>query len=1578
MKLGASDINTRYETKQNNSFDPDIICNNKSLTINMDSNFTGLKTVDTKLARYLTKKDGFFVEVGCGDGVINNNTLYFENIGWTGVLIESVITQCAKCKINRPKAVVLNHECKSLSCLNDDLVNNSGCEKKLSSVFLGTARTLNVILDDLEVDEIDLLVINVKDKGEEVLKGLDLCLVRPEYILIEEPLVGEIRSYLAKHFYEPIEEYSRNAFTRSVLYLAIKKELKPSFVKVVPEHLKISLLNKAWEIAAKSNASFPGRSIAYYSLKETGIDLPGERPWEDRWNYIGKALQSLCNGTVANKKILDLGCNLGLLSVWAAREGANCHGYEYEADILSGCKLIAAAFDVDGKCRWTQADLNDENVIESIGNGYDVCACLSVMQWVKNKDNLIKLLSKQKAVIYEGHEHEEIELSRLQKAGFEYIEKIATSERMRSVFIAKKTDAITDKILDILSISDGFFVEVGAGDGIGISKTRYLEKTGWQGILIEADIEKCANCIVNRPNSAVLNYHCTDFDKSLSKSDDSYDSDKSGNKLDFRQGKGRTNILTEIFDELEINEVDLLILNIDKDAWEVLQGVDFHRFKPKYILLAQNLEENEIKTYLNRLSYDHIEDIIDSSGNTVFLFKYITNVNDDISHALSSKYPKQKLLERAWEIAHQKGDALYSINVDGKHFPGKNLWEEKSKHIIKALKKACGGNLMGKILLVMGCEMGLLEAWVSKQGAVCHVYDNKSFDEAILISKAFGVSERNTWYQIDFNNTDQIDNINGMFHACLYVSLANKIKNRQSLFNLFVKQKAVVYKSQDTDEIEIDFLKQAGFAMIDKIPSFEADYDIWVASKEKICKDINPYIYHDYTEKWNEFEKQFGLTGQLYHIPLAIRGDGISIERTYILSDEILKVRLSVTPNPYKLNSPEQEAKILQRLKDVSNVSRFKKYIKQSNLTILIIERFQNIGILAKVPLSAKIKIKVERQKHTIINAVNSCGVLHNDFNDSNFLINSRGDICLIDFDQAELMQGKNDYDHGKFSKIPRPISFTLNEENRKLLERAWNIAAKSDISAPGHNIAYYSFSIDGTFFPGERLWMKRWILVRKGLQTALKSPLKGKRILELNCNMGLISTFAAMEGANCHGYADHTDILESCNLIAEAFNVSDKCIFKYADFNNKNDTDKITSSYDICVCLSLMNWMKNKDDLIELLSRQNMVLYDGHDSDKVEIDRLVKAGFTKFSKIDICDRFRTLYLAEKIDMDDIDSTETCFLQENMQIEKQEISENPGGYPRKHDSISVQEKIRLSKFMIKKDTVYAWRNLRMLSMIDPLLKSFPETTWMTVGDGYWGRSAHYLENKGFNTLATDIDASLLAQAKKEKYINKFRKENVLTLSCEDNEFDFILCRETMHHLPKPFTALYEMIRVAKKGIVLIEPFDAGINSWERVGNFIFGLSARDIEKTASGLGIGEIAFKRFNSGFHKLGIFEKADEKADIFDYTKEKLTNDNAACKSGQIPYNFMVSIIFKQSPPLAARNTLSDNGFIMKDLLTPHICPACKIITHCKRKGQFKCNCGFPLKYNGYTVEKFNKNGSYSILDNAMDLIELSKAGF
>ena len=51
--------------------------------------FHGNELLDKKMLDYINFRDGFYIEMGAHDGIINSNTYYFEKkLNWSGILIE--------------------------------------------------------------------------------------------------------------------------------------------------------------------------------------------------------------------------------------------------------------------------------------------------------------------------------------------------------------------------------------------------------------------------------------------------------------------------------------------------------------------------------------------------------------------------------------------------------------------------------------------------------------------------------------------------------------------------------------------------------------------------------------------------------------------------------------------------------------------------------------------------------------------------------------------------------------------------------------------------------------------------------------------------------------------------------------------------------------------------------------------------------------------------------------------------------------------------------------------------------------------------------------------------------------------------------------------------------------------------------------------------------------------------------------------------------------------------------------------------------------------------------------------------
>ncbi|MSN25637.1 MAG: hypothetical protein GJV46_07160 [Geobacter sp.] len=293
-------------------------------------------------------------------------------------------------------------------------------------------------------------------------------------------------------------------------------------------------------------------------------------------------------------------------------------------------------------------------------------------------------------------------------------------------------------------------------------------------------------------------------------------------------------------------------------------------------------------------------------------------------------------------------------------------------------------------------------------------------------------------------------------------------------------------------------------------------------------------------------------------------------------------------------------------------------------------------------------------------------GVIHNDIKQDNILIDKDSKVFLVDFDQAIhttfikaliktffTRSGKGDVMHSYLHlikdtfkrKLPPKLVRTLKTLSGKqvldnklpvlptnakqpLLDllKAWQIAQNSDASSPGAVVAYYSFIYDGVRFPGERSWNNRWNVLK------VISDYRNKRVLELGCNMALLSTHllrdCGAEAALCVDIDEH--ILKAAAHVSTAIGV--KPVFRQQNLDDPENWEEEISAFspDIVFALNVLNWVENKDRLMEFLGRFKEIVFEGHDSVEVETERFKNVGFTNIVLVTMTERNRPVLHCRK------------------------------------------------------------------------------------------------------------------------------------------------------------------------------------------------------------------------------------------------------------------------------------------------------------------------------------------------------------
>lgn len=391
--------------------------------------------------------------------------------------------------------------------------------------------------------------------------------------------------------------------------------------------------------------------------------------------------------------------------------------------------------------------------------------------------------------------------------------------------------------------------------------------------------------------------------------------------------------------------------------------------------------------------------------------------------------------------------------------------------------------------------------------------------------------------------------------------------------------------------------------------------------------------------------------------------------KTFLLNDIIIKSRKLEDDRSAHLrhNDLKDEYEILKFSSAVKGIPKTFHYNKNELYELLFLSYLPGAQ-LRNLQLSFIQTVKVTLQVLRILVRLSRKGICHNDVTPQNVLLTGKNNASLVDFDQAvrttivkafagnilgirseesKVSYGLNtifkDYLRKHFPNflyslkrlVGRKPEFEKHElpeikddadpKLKKLLD-AWRLAQKSNASAPALPLAYYAIDFEGYHFPGERPWNERWN------RFSNVTDYEGKTILELGCNMGLLSIYLLKEAgaANSIGVDHDKKILESAKLISEVFEVNP--VFRQINFDSAKDWESELSSYkiDIVFALNVLNWVNDKERFLRFLSNFPEVIFEGHDTTEVERKRFEQIGFNTIDEIGYSERERIILRCRK------------------------------------------------------------------------------------------------------------------------------------------------------------------------------------------------------------------------------------------------------------------------------------------------------------------------------------------------------------
>ena len=174
---------------------------------------------------------------------------------------------------------------------------------------------------------------------------------------------------------------------------------------------------------------------------------------------------------------------------------------------------------------------------------------------------------------------------------------------------------LVDIYMDVFGYKDnGYFVEVGAWDGLQWSNTSGLLKAGWTGIYIEPQTEVFAKLMANHgknSNAILINKAMSDYVGStrlyLGGSISTIDRKTRDNYL--KMGAfGQTGLADKRTEVVSVSTLDVeldwkktpigfevLVIDVEGSEMDVLNGFSIHKYKPQLVIIEAHEQADDIR-----------------------------------------------------------------------------------------------------------------------------------------------------------------------------------------------------------------------------------------------------------------------------------------------------------------------------------------------------------------------------------------------------------------------------------------------------------------------------------------------------------------------------------------------------------------------------------------------------------------------------------------------------------------------------------------------------------------------------------------------------------------------------------------------------------------------------------------------------------------------------------------------------------------------------------------------------------------------------------------------------------------------
>jgi len=166
----------------------------------------------------------------------------------------------------------------------------------------------------------------------------------------------------------------------------------------------------------------------------------------------------------------------------------------------------------------------------------------------------------------------------------------------------------------------GFFIDVGAADGIRFSNTYLFEQRGWEGILIEPNPKSyeelqqnrsspAVECVVTDQDNVEKEFYLSDYGGLSSLHVDRPEQLPSLAQwyVNWRSIKRLSRTLSSILEEHRISlPIDFVSLDVEGAELAALKGFDLKKWMPRVLVVEgqpSERDENEVRAYLVNHGY---------------------------------------------------------------------------------------------------------------------------------------------------------------------------------------------------------------------------------------------------------------------------------------------------------------------------------------------------------------------------------------------------------------------------------------------------------------------------------------------------------------------------------------------------------------------------------------------------------------------------------------------------------------------------------------------------------------------------------------------------------------------------------------------------------------------------------------------------------------------------------------------------------------------------------------------------------------------------------------------------------------